>query len=185
VPRPASPATLDNLLYAGAGDNILSGDAGSDTVSYYYGVSGTTGVTVSLATAAAQATGGSGTDTLKGIEHLRGSNHADQLTGNADANRLEGYAGNDTLDGGAGNDSMIGGDGSDMYYLRDAGDTITETNATASTGGTDIVQSYLTDLHPRRQRRERTDRHHGPGQPHRQPPQQLPVRGCRRQHPHR
>jgi Ca2+-binding RTX toxin-like protein len=143
APANLSGNSLDNLLYAGAGDNIISGDAGSDTVSYYYGVSGTTGVIVSLATAAAQATGGSGTDTLKGIEHLRGSNHADQLTGNTDANRLEGYAGNDTLDGGAGNDSMIGGDGSDMYYLRDDGDTITETNATASTGGTDIVQSYL------------------------------------------
>jgi serralysin len=75
--------SLDNLLYAGAGDNVLTVVRAADTVSYYYGVSGTTGVTVSLATAAAQATGGSGTDTLTGIEHLRGSNHADQLTGNA------------------------------------------------------------------------------------------------------
>jgi Ca2+-binding RTX toxin-like protein len=136
--------SLDNFLYAGAGNNAIDGGAGSDTVSYYYGVSGTTGVIVSLATTAAQATGGSGTDTLMAIEHLRGSNNADKLTGNSGANRLEGYAGNDTLDGGAGNDTMLGGDGNDYYYVRDSGDSVSETNATASTGGTDTVLSYLS-----------------------------------------
>ncbi|MEF8721301.1 MAG: DUF4347 domain-containing protein [Candidatus Accumulibacter delftensis] len=137
-------SSLNNFLYAGAGNNVIDGGAGSDTVSYYYGVSGTTGVTVSLATTAAQATGGSGTDTLTAIEHLRGSNHADKLTGNSGANRLEGYAGNDTLDGGSGNDTMLGGDGNDYYYVRDSGDMVSESNATASTGGTDLVYSYLS-----------------------------------------
>jgi Ca2+-binding RTX toxin-like protein len=145
APPPTSAATaLNNVLYAGAGNNVIDGGAGSDTVSYYYGVSGTTGVTVSLATTAAQATGGSGTDTLTAIEHLRGSNNADKLTGNSGANRLEGYAGNDTLDGGTGNDTMLGGDGNDYYYVRDSGDVVSETNATASTGGTDTVLSYLS-----------------------------------------
>ncbi|NMQ27230.1 matrixin family metalloprotease [Candidatus Accumulibacter phosphatis] len=136
--------SLNNFLYAGAGNNVIDGGAGSDTVSYYYGVGGTTGVIVSLATTAAQATGGSGTDTLTAIEHLRGSNHADKLTGNSGANRLEGYAGNDTLDGGSGNDTMLGGDGNDYYYVRDSGDIVSESNATASTGGTDLVYSYLS-----------------------------------------
>jgi Ca2+-binding RTX toxin-like protein len=136
--------SLNNFLYAGAGNNVIDGGAGSDTVSYYYGVGGTTGVTVSLATTAAQPTGGSGTDTLTAIEHLRGSNHADKLTGNSGANRLEGYAGNDTLDGGSGNDTMLGGDGNDYYYVRDSGDIVSESNATASTGGTDLVYSYLS-----------------------------------------
>jgi Tol biopolymer transport system component len=136
--------SLDNYLYAGAGNNVINGGAGSDTVSYYYGVSGTTGVIVSLATTAAQATGGSGTDTLAAIEHLRGSNNADKLTGNSGGNRLEGYAGNDTLDGGTGNDTMLGGDGNDYYYVRDSGDIVSETNPTASTGGTDTVLSYLS-----------------------------------------
>jgi serralysin len=40
--------TLNNVLYAGAGNNVLDGGSGTDTVSYAYGLAGTTGVTVSL-----------------------------------------------------------------------------------------------------------------------------------------
>jgi Ca2+-binding RTX toxin-like protein len=135
--------TLNNLLYAGAGNNSLTGGDGTDTVSYAYGLSGTTGVTVSLALATAQVTGGSGTDTLISIENLTGSNFADKLTGTSGANSLSGLAGNDTLDGGSGIDTMTGGDGSDYYYVRDSGDLVTETNAVAATGGTDLVYSTL------------------------------------------
>jgi hypothetical protein len=39
---------------------------------------------------------------------------------------------------------MTGGDGSDTYYVRDVGDLVSETNATASTGGTDTVYSTLS-----------------------------------------
>ncbi|MEF8747646.1 MAG: cadherin-like domain-containing protein [Candidatus Accumulibacter propinquus] len=135
--------TLNNVLYAGAGNNVLNGGSGIDTVSYAYGLAGTTGVTVSLAVSTAQATGGSGSDTLTSIENLIGSAYADKLTGNADANSLGGGAGSDTLDGGAGSDTLAGGDGSDAYFVRDAGDVVSETNATASTGGTDTVLSTL------------------------------------------
>jgi Ca2+-binding RTX toxin-like protein len=135
--------TLNNVLYAGAGNNVLDGGSGIDTVSYAYGLAGTTGVTVSLAVSTAQATGGSGSDTLTSIENLIGSAYADKLTGNADANSLGGGAGSDTLDGGAGSDTLAGGDGSDAYFVRDAGDVVSETNATASTGGTDTVLSTL------------------------------------------
>ncbi|MEF8756315.1 MAG: Calx-beta domain-containing protein [Accumulibacter sp.] len=152
--------TLDNFLEAGTGNNLLDGAGGNDTVSYLYAVSGS-GVSVSLALAGAQATGGSGSDTLAGIENLSGSTYDDTLTGDGNANRLSGAqgndflnggAGNDTLDGGAGNDrlwggsgadSLLGGDGSDFYYLDDAGDSVSETNANPATGGTDQVLSYL------------------------------------------
>jgi Ca2+-binding RTX toxin-like protein len=100
--------TLNNVLYAGAGNNVLNGGSGIDTVSYAYGLAGTSGVTVSLAVGTAQATGGSGSDTLTSIENLIGSAYADKLTGNAGANSLGGGAGNDTLDGGAGSDSTTG-----------------------------------------------------------------------------
>jgi Ca2+-binding RTX toxin-like protein len=136
--------TLNNVLYAGVGNNVLDGSTGTDTVSYAYGVSGTTGVTVSLALTTAQATDGSGSDRLVGIEKLTGSAYADRLTGNSAANVLNGGAGNDTLDGGAGIDTMTGGNGSDTYYVRNVGDLVRETNATASTGGTDKVYSYLS-----------------------------------------
>jgi Ca2+-binding RTX toxin-like protein len=134
--------TLNNFLYAGAGNNVLDGGSGTDTVSYAYGLAGTSGVSVSLAVSTAQATGGSGSDTLTSIENLFGSAYADQLTGNADANSLGGGAGNDTLDGGSGNDTMTGGDGSDGYFVRDGGDVVSETNAVLATGGTDTVYSY-------------------------------------------
>jgi Ca2+-binding RTX toxin-like protein len=133
----------NNVLYAGAGNNVLNGGSGTDTVSYAYGLAGTTGVTVSLAVNTAQATGGSGSDTLLSIENLIGSAYADKLTGNTGANSLSGAAGNDTLDGGTGIDTMAGGDGSDGYYVRDSGDIVSETNATTSTGGTDTVYSTL------------------------------------------
>jgi Ca2+-binding RTX toxin-like protein len=125
---------LDNVLYAGAGNNALNGGDGTDTVSYAYGLVGTTGVTVSLAITTAQTTGGSGRDTLTLIENLTGSAYADKLTGNA---------GDNVLDGGAGIDTMTGGDGNDSYLVRQADDLVRETNATESSGGTDLVYSYL------------------------------------------
>jgi Ca2+-binding RTX toxin-like protein len=133
--------SLNNTLFAGAGDNVLNGGTGVDTVSYVYAASA---VTVSLAVAAAQATGGSGTDTLIAIENLTGSNYDDKLTGNAAANLLYGGAGNDVLNGGAGLDRMTGGEGSDTYYVSSADDVVIETNATATTGGNDTVYSYLS-----------------------------------------
>ncbi|AKF47433.1 M10 family metallopeptidase C-terminal domain-containing protein [Pseudomonas fragariae (ex Marin et al. 2024)] len=106
----ATGNALDNLIYAGAGDNVMDGRDGNDTVSYLFA---TAGVTVALNTSAQQATGGSGLDTLKGTENLIGSQFADTLTGNKNANTLSGGDGNDTLSGGAGDDVLIGGSGAD------------------------------------------------------------------------
>ncbi|BAN50082.1 S-layer family protein [Metapseudomonas resinovorans] len=132
---------LNNVIYAGAGNNVLNGGAGVDTASYAFA---TAGVTASLAVTTAQATGGSGSDTLVAFENLTGSAFNDQLTGNAAANVLSGLAGNDILNGGAGNDTMIGGDGSDAYYVDSVGDVVQETNAVLATGGSDTVYSYLS-----------------------------------------
>jgi Ca2+-binding RTX toxin-like protein len=120
--------TLDNLLFAAAGNNVLAGGAGQDTVSY---ASATAAVTASLATTSAQNTGGSGNDTLSSIEHLIGSRYADRLTGSAGGNRL---------DGGAGNDTLTGGLGDDTYVVSQTGDVVRETS---SGGGTDLVLSSL------------------------------------------
>ena len=132
--------SLNNIIDAGAGNNILNGGAGTDTASYAYA---TAAVTANLGLTTAQATGGSGTDTLLNFENLTGSNYNDRLTGNAAANTLNGGLGNDQLNGAAGADRMNGGDGYDTYYVDNAGDVVSETNAVASTGGTDTVYSYL------------------------------------------
>jgi Ca2+-binding RTX toxin-like protein len=91
-----------------------------------------------------------GNDTLVGdlidvgsYDHLIGLAGNDSLSGLAGNDTLDGGAGNDTLNGGSGADSMTGGEGSDIYYVDHTGDVVIESNATASTGGTDVVYSYL------------------------------------------
>jgi Ca2+-binding RTX toxin-like protein len=104
----------DDWLDGGDGDDRLDGGAGNDTASY---ITAGAAVAVSLATAAAQNTGGAGIDTLVDVENLFGSGFGDTLTGNALANILEGRGGADTMRGGAGDDT---------YYVDDAGDVVVE-----------------------------------------------------------
>jgi Ca2+-binding RTX toxin-like protein len=104
--------SLANTLYAGADNNALDGSYGIDTASYQYA---SAAVTVSLATTAAQATGGSGSDSLRFIENLTGSSYNDSLTGSTVNNTLTGGAGNDTLTGGLGADKLTGGTGADRF----------------------------------------------------------------------
>ncbi|UZE21576.1 putative Ig domain-containing protein [Pseudomonas sp. B21-056] len=120
---------LDNTLFAGAGNNVLDGRDGNDTVSFEQALAG---VTVTLSTSAQQNTAGSGLDTLKNIENLTGSAYADTLTGNSAGNILDGGAGNDTLVGGSGDDRLIGGAGTD--------------NLTGGTGADTYAFGALTDM---------------------------------------
>lgn len=111
---------LDNVLFAGIGDNVLDGRDGNDTVSYAHALAG---ITATLSTSAQQDTGGSGLDTLKYFENLTGSAYADSLTGNSGANVLIGGAGNDTLVGGSGDDRLVGGEGADSLTGGTGADT--------------------------------------------------------------
>ena len=128
---------LNDTLEGDGANNVLNGGAGTDTVSYEHAGAA---VAVSLATTAAQNTGGAGTDTLSGFENLTGSAFDDTLTGSTAANVLMGLAGNDTLNGGAGADTMVGGLGNDTYVVDNTGDVVTE-NANE---GTDTVQASVT-----------------------------------------
>lgn len=137
----------NDILDGGLGDDLLDGGDGVDTASY---ASAGAAVTVSLALAGAQATGGAGSDTLVAIENLTGSDYADTLTGNALANTISGGLGNDTINGGdgddvingnAGADTMTGGLGNDTFYVDNSGDVVIET----STGGTaDRINSSVS-----------------------------------------
>jgi Ca2+-binding RTX toxin-like protein len=132
---------LANVLVSGRGNNLIEGKGGIDTVSYAGGIAGFVGVTVSLATASPQATGGSGTDTLISIENLVGSDESDRLTGNSGANVLVGGDGNDTLNGGAGNDTLEGGVWGDTYFVDAAGDVVRELSA--ADGFDDLVSASI------------------------------------------
>jgi Ca2+-binding RTX toxin-like protein len=118
---------LNNTLSSAAGNNVLDGGLGVDTLSY---ASAASGVSVSLALTVAQNTGGAGTDTVSNFEHLTGSAFNDTLTGDAGAN---------TLIGGAGNDTMAGGLGNDTYEVKEAGDVVIENVGE----GSDAVWAYV------------------------------------------
>ena len=131
-------------LIGGAGADDLDGGEGEDTVSYR---GSGAGVTVALAddgTGAASGGDAAG-DTLRGVEHIEGSEHADVLTGNAGRNVLFGHDGADTLRGrggddwligGAGADDLDGGEGSDRvaYWSSKAGVTVTLADDGTGTG---------------------------------------------------
>ena len=100
-------AHADTFVSSSA-DNVFTGGAGIDTVSYE---AAGAGVDVSLTTGTAT---GHGSDTLAGFENVIGSAFADFLTGDAGANTLEGGDGDDRLFGRLGVDTLIGGAGTDL-----------------------------------------------------------------------
>ncbi|MGB8815308.1 MAG: hypothetical protein WCC57_19190 [Paracoccaceae bacterium] len=118
----------NNVITGNAGHNVIDGLAGIDTASY---ATSTAAVTVNLMLVAAQVTG-FGSDTLRNIENLYGSNLNDRLTGNSLANTLNGSLGNDTL---------IGSLGNDIYVTDSSGDVIVE--SAAVNGGIDTVLSSV------------------------------------------
>ncbi len=96
----------DNVIDAGLGDDIISGGAGIDTAVLSGNINApfNRGAFANLTTGTS--TGGSGTDTLIGIENLTGSDFTDHLTGNA---------GNNALNGGASSDAFFATQGVDVY----------------------------------------------------------------------
>jgi Ca2+-binding RTX toxin-like protein len=125
-------------LEGDGGNNVLNGGSNLDTLSYEHAAAA---VTVSLATTAAQNTGGAGTDTVRSFENLVGSAGDDELIGTSGANVLSGLDGDDRINGGAGSDRMIGGGGSDTYYVDSTGDVVIEA---AGQGLADTVLSSIT-----------------------------------------
>ena len=117
----------DDTLVGGAGADTLEGGGDGDTASY---ASSSAGVRVRLRTGAA--TGGHAEgDTLRSIEHLEGSAHADTFIGNGAANRLAGGAGDDRLYGDWSNDTLVGGAGSDHLNGGGGDDTVSYAGSAA------------------------------------------------------
>ncbi len=97
----------NDVLDGGDGDDVLNGGSGGlgDTATY---ATASAGVTVNLATLGLQNTGGSGFDSLTGIEHVRGSAFTDELRGDGFNNQLtDTLGGNDFLRGEGGNDTIL------------------------------------------------------------------------------
>ncbi|MBT8768958.1 retention module-containing protein [Metapseudomonas boanensis] len=134
--------TSDNEVMQGtSGNDVFDGLGGGDMVSYMHA---TGAVVVSLATTAAQNTGGAGSDTLINIEHLTGSSQGDTLIGNSGDNLLAGLAGNDTLIGGDGDDWLVGGLGADTMTGGAGTDTFIWESGELG-GGVDHITDFTVD----------------------------------------
>lgn len=134
--------TGNDTLVGGLGIDVLNGGADIDTASYE---TATAGVTVNLATNAAQITVGAGTDTLSNVENLLGSAFNDTLTGSNGANLISGGAGNDILTGAAGADTINGGEGSDLYMVAATADLpVAELVSDSGLGVNDIDELRYT-----------------------------------------
>ena len=89
-------------FFGGGGDDLIDGQDGVDRVIY---LCDPAGVIVDL-TAGTATDGFGGTDTLRNIENITGSNFNDNLTGNAQANSFWAMEGNDLIDGRGGIDQV-------------------------------------------------------------------------------
>jgi Ca2+-binding RTX toxin-like protein len=145
----------DDVAFGGAGRDTFFGSQGNDTFDGGIGVDTvdysqvqTNGVLVALGPNGFAADGNGGTDTLRSIENVTGSNQDDFLAGDAGDNVIRGLNGNDLIFGGAGADTLEGGEGSD-WLLYDstsatAGVSVDLLNNTASGGDAtgDIISGF-------------------------------------------
>ncbi|HEY8360547.1 MAG TPA: hypothetical protein VIL30_24090, partial [Ramlibacter sp.] len=113
---------FDNRFVGGAGNDVIKGMNGLDTVDYS---AATSAVTVALDVDVRGGTGRSadaaeGVDILLLVEGVLGSKYDDAISDrnhfNMQANRFDGGEGNDTLRGGYGADTLLGGSGNDVLH---------------------------------------------------------------------
>ncbi|MEW6550984.1 MAG: hypothetical protein AB1389_02545 [Campylobacterota bacterium] len=97
-------------------------------------------VDLSLANGQVYDNGNGGSDTLVGIEQLKGSNYADTFIGSNGNDTIYGGAGNDTFTGGTGNDTFYGETGDDLFIS-----SYNDGNNTYYGGTTDEVNGDTID----------------------------------------
>ena len=146
--------TYTEIFEGRAGNDSIDGRGGTDQVRFDSTSTGL-GVVVDLPNHTAQdglylngTSGAVGTDTLQGIENVRGSNNDDLITGDSGTNSLDGRSGNDSIFGGAGRDSLFGGAGNDTLDGGAVTDRInyTDLNFTSYSGSTSGVNINLSGL---------------------------------------
>lgn len=103
----------DDVIKPYAGNDVVNGGNGSDTVVYRGARSGYTltkwGDTKKTVTVA----GADGSDTVKNVEYLRFDDQTVSVAALYAANAIEGGSGNDTLGGTSGDDTVFGNNGND------------------------------------------------------------------------
>ncbi|MDV3456863.1 M10 family metallopeptidase C-terminal domain-containing protein [Sphingomonas sp. HF-S4] len=125
-----------NVIDGGLGDDVLNGGDGIDTLSF--AGSGVSGITVNLATSAAQNTG-AGTKTIIGFENVRTTAGADTVTGNAGDNVFYEAGGADSYNGAEGSDTVD-------YSAATSSVSVNLSLATAQNTGTSTGLDTLTNI---------------------------------------
>jgi Ca2+-binding RTX toxin-like protein len=121
----------DNIFDPGAGNDVVNGAGGRDTVSFG-GVS--SAVVVNLLTGVASGAA-IGTDVLASIENVQASYFGDQVTLSHTAGSVFGRAGSDAITGGNGDDVFTGGSGADTLHGGAGLDAVLYTDDGADGGG--------------------------------------------------
>ncbi|MBK6296134.1 MAG: hypothetical protein IPF55_19295 [Rhodoferax sp.] len=109
----------DDSIFSGAGNDAIDGGEGYD---YLYFTDATSGVSINMVTGTAL--GGSGSDTIAGIELVFGSSFNDTFVGSNSPVGFLGGDGNDTITGGAGRDHLEGNGGDDTIDGKDGVDAV-------------------------------------------------------------
>jgi Ca2+-binding RTX toxin-like protein len=105
----------DDDLLGRNGRDVFHGDAGIDTVTYYYVDNPAGAVNVVLNGRSVSGAPGERDALREDVENVIGTNFNDTLTGSDVANLIQGLAGADTISGLAGVDSLFGGAGDDSF----------------------------------------------------------------------
>lgn len=143
----------DTVVGSSAYDSYRSGGGGNNSITDFdrvrYDVGSVTSIVASLeaGTVAVTATGGSFTDTVSGVQHLRGSSGNDDITDSELGNeRLEGRSGADTIRVLGGDDTISGFEiGVDVLDVSSPGVSDAAIQA-AFAAATDSVDGALVDF---------------------------------------
>ena len=123
-----------DVIFPGVGNDDYDGGAGNEDGVDYSLVQG--GVAIDLATPTQQPHPIIGTDSLAGLEEVRGTGSSDSLSGTGGTEVLLGGNGNDILNGRGGIDGLFGSAGSDTATYADAPAGVTvDLGANTATGG--------------------------------------------------
>ncbi len=148
-----------NTIVGGLGVDTVQGGLGNDRLEGGVSLGAATdgdwlsyaaaGSGVSASFFGGTATGGAGTDSIAGFQHLIGSASGDTLEGNDDLdNSLAGRDGNDTLRGLGGIDTLDGGIGDDLLQTGNNGGTFVATSVNGwdgETGSGPIIVAVAAD----------------------------------------
>ena len=143
---------LANVIRPLAGNDVIDGAGGTDTIDYSSdfslsadnpGFVADKGVVVDLELGFA-VDGYDNVDLVSNIENVRGTQFTDLIFGDAEDNLLEGLDGDDIIWGGSGNDIIDGGAGADIFEY-EAGDTGVDTILNFETANDKFDLSDLLD----------------------------------------